>query len=181
MRRESAGGFTLVEMMIVVVIFGILASLAVVGMRKYIQHSKTAEAPQMIGAIKAGQEAYFDETFRYLDVSGGDLDNRYPLDASWDMKVQWGGGDATLRDGFATLGVSSAQAVQYRYSTAAGGPGDSPSFGAGVTAAEYNFPSSTTVQWYVVKAIADLDQDGTYGVYLGSNFSNLIYAKNDDE
>ncbi len=178
--RERA--FTLVELMIVVVVIGILATLAVYGVRRYVLSAKTAEATQMIGAIKAGQEAYFDETFRYLDVNGGLDTNRYPVDADWGSKVQWGGGSgavAQVRNNFATLGVSSSGAVQFRYSSVAGAPGASaPSFGVGVTASEYNFPSSPAVHWYIVKAIADLDEDGVYSVFLGSNFSNEIFSKN---
>ncbi len=184
-RSQRARGFTLLEMMIVVVIIGILATLATYGVRKYINSAKTAEVTQMIGAIKAGQEAYFDETFRYLDISGGKLDDkRYPSAGDWDKKVQWGGGDADARDGFASLGVSSAGAVRYRYSTAAGAPTKSPDFGTGVTATDYNFPpggGTPAVPWYVVKAIGDLDGDGTYAVYLGSNYSNEIYSKNPEE
>lgn len=180
--------FTLVELMIVVVVIGILATLAVYGVRRYVLSAKTAEATQMIGAIKAGQEAFFDETFRYLDVNGGLDTNRYPVDADWGSKVQWGGGTgavAQVRNNFATLGVSSPGAVQFRYSSVAGIPGSSaPSFGVGVTASEYNFPpggGNPAVHWYVVKAIADLDGDGVYSVFLGSNYSNEIFAKNPGE
>ncbi|MGK3984040.1 prepilin-type N-terminal cleavage/methylation domain-containing protein [Sorangium sp. So ce136] len=44
-------GFTLIELMIVVAIIGVLAALAVVGVRSYIATAKTAEAKQVVGAI----------------------------------------------------------------------------------------------------------------------------------
>ncbi|WP_437494454.1 type II secretion system protein [Sorangium sp. So ce1014] len=44
-------GFTLVELMIVVAILGVLAALAIVGVRNYLATAKTAEAKQIVGAI----------------------------------------------------------------------------------------------------------------------------------
>jgi type IV pilus assembly protein PilA len=44
-------GFTLVELMIVVAIIGVLAALAIYGVRKYLANAKTAEARMSIGRI----------------------------------------------------------------------------------------------------------------------------------
>ncbi|HXK18290.1 MAG TPA: type II secretion system protein [Polyangiaceae bacterium] len=55
-------GFTLVELMIVVAIVGILAALAIYGVRKYMANAKSAEARNSIGQMgKDAITAYFKE------------------------------------------------------------------------------------------------------------------------
>jgi type IV pilus assembly protein PilA len=58
--RLKDRGFTLIELMIVVAIVGILAVLAIYGVRKYIANSKTAEARNSLGQIGKDSQTAFE-------------------------------------------------------------------------------------------------------------------------
>lgn len=55
-------GFTLIELMIVVVILGVLASVSVSSYRRFILQSKVSEAPLNLKQIVNGQILYYAET-----------------------------------------------------------------------------------------------------------------------
>jgi type IV pilus assembly protein PilE len=69
LRRATAPGFTLIEVMIVVAIVGILASIALPMYFSYVQRSRIVEATTALGDIRSQMEKYYMDNRTY--VAGG--------------------------------------------------------------------------------------------------------------
>jgi type IV pilus assembly protein PilA len=59
-KMKNKRGFTLVELMIVVAIIGVLAALAIYGVRKYLTNAKSAEARTALGRIAKDAQAAWE-------------------------------------------------------------------------------------------------------------------------
>ena len=69
MFRRSEKGFTLVELMIVVVIIGILASIAIPKFSNLIGKTKASEAKQILGQIIQQEKTYYFTNNAYEDFN----------------------------------------------------------------------------------------------------------------
>ncbi|MDX2053759.1 MAG: prepilin-type N-terminal cleavage/methylation domain-containing protein [Polyangiaceae bacterium] len=174
-------GYTLVELMIVVAMVGVLATLATYGVRKYILASKTVEGPEMLRSIKEAEELYRQETFTYLPTSTSPGSSYFP----WGTTVPTGGkkmnfdcATCTDQSAWNNLNVSTNHPVQFGYEVVTGPVGTAPSAHPKWTIA--GFPASPGDIWYVAYATADLDGDGESLVFAGSSFTSEIISNNND-
>ncbi len=63
--RKSQGGFSLVELMVVVAIIGVLAAIAVPAVNKYIAKARQSEAKTQLSALYTSEKAFYAEYNAY--------------------------------------------------------------------------------------------------------------------
>ena len=108
--HNRKGGFTLIELMIVVAIIGILAAIAIPNFLMFQLRSKTGEAKTNLAAIRTAEEGYFAEFGSYV---GAAPTPALPLIGA--QKRVWIGGD---KISFDTLGWAPEGQVFFDYAVA---------------------------------------------------------------
>lgn len=182
-------GFTLIELMVVVIIVGVLATLGVYGVRKYVFSSKTTEAIHMIGSIKSAEEAYKAETFVYAGQDPSALKSAsslYPQGTNpSSRKYDWTNTGLTepYSQTWAPLGVVSDSPVMYGYVVVKGNNSAlSTDLGDECTGISWgDRGTSNTAPWYIVKAVGDLNGDGNRSCFISCNLTGEIFSVNSDE
>lgn len=130
--HQRKKGFTLVELMIVVVIIGILAALAIPRFMASTTKSKQSEAKQILKQIYVMERAYRQEFDTY-----------------------WGNGisaDASNPDNFARLGVQIGPTARYTYSIVA----DATTFTATANAPDPGLDDDATPDTWTINHLGNL-------------------------
>jgi prepilin-type N-terminal cleavage/methylation domain-containing protein len=171
--HTARAGFSLVELMIVVVITGILSVVAIPSFTSYVQRARTAEATQFLGVIKIRQESYRAEFGSYLPCGVSPLPKDIafkPGDASM-MKNSAAVAFPTTNPCFSQLGARPDGAVRFGYGWVAGRPGDID----GDMQSTYGLTANTADNYFVAQATSDLDGDGTECLFEVTSFTRNVW------
>ena len=109
--HNRKGGFTLIELMIVVAIIGILAAIAIPNFLMFQLRSKTGEAKTNLAALRTAEEGYFAEFGGYVTTVQWPVRVNPP-----SQKNQW-----AAEPTFDTLGWAPEGEVYYVYQVVSSG------------------------------------------------------------
>ncbi len=166
MARPSQLGMTLIELMIVVAIIGILASIAVYMFSRTQAKARASEVPAVFAEFRIRQESFHLENGRYLSTGVDDTDlypdtgPAVPKDGAIAIDLS-----APAAAGWAALRFSSEKSALYcSYVTQAGVPGPTPPATVpGATANIFGFDNTTTpaTNWFYMIGECNLDGDSS--------------------
>jgi prepilin-type N-terminal cleavage/methylation domain-containing protein len=178
--RRRARGFTLVELMTVVVMVGILAAIGISLFRKWVYHSRSVEAVGMIESIRVAQERWRAENGMYLDVSSS-LSTPYPMASPGRTLYDWNqvGGDQYAR--WRLLNPTVSGPVMFGYSTKAGPPFSAMAIPDCNDKPTWPAVNQTLEPWYVIQAVGDTNADGIKSYYVAASLNGEIYRENEGE
>jgi len=133
--HNRKGGFTLIELMIVVAIIGILAAIAIPNFLRFQLKAKSSEGKTNLAAIRTSEESYYSEFGVYVSALAS------PAAADLNLKVPFSNALNGSDAGFDRLGWAPEGYVFFNYMVAVDDPAS---------------PSEFTAT-----AQADIDKDGT--------------------
>ena len=150
--RKRLRGFTLLELMAVVIILGILSVVAVVSYKKYQAKARLMQGYGYIHQLRTKQEMYYSSYSQYVSTGSG-LTAFYPFQASsptylnpgtaWGINCSSTSGDATA-EGFCALGFSPGSYTNWAFVTLGWYPG---------TSTTTTCINDTTKPWWVIRVM----------------------------
>ena len=168
-------GFTLIELMVVVVIVGILATVAVGSYKRFTRRARVQEAIAMLGDIRIKQETYYQTYHRYVSTSASTNDF-WPNVADWrEQDTIWGidctqAGDVAAHPGWCALGAGyrTIEVINFEFQVIARDP-TTP------VIPPVKYITNPNVDWWYARARADFDVDGVFSdIYLSSEMKEPI-------
>jgi type IV pilus assembly protein PilA len=124
---KRRGGFTLIEVMIVVAIIGILAAIAITNFLKFQLKAKTSEGKTNLAAIRTAEESLFADSGNYVSA------NASPAAAGMNVKVAFVNVDGTDQ-GFDRMGWAPEGRVYFNYGVTVSGAAFTAAAGADIDA-----------------------------------------------
>jgi prepilin-type N-terminal cleavage/methylation domain-containing protein len=178
--RSVRRGFSLVELMAVVVISGVLAVLGIAMFRRNIVASRSTEATAIIEGVRGAQHMYMSENHSYLNVSVANNGNQwYPQPNPVNQRSAWNNPNHVDYPQWKQLGLPLNKQVMFSYLVNAGGPGVAmPTLSAFKAPPVFPLPQ---LDWYVIQARGDTDGNGVFALYATTSLSNEIYSENDGD
>jgi type IV pilus assembly protein PilE len=186
-RKQGAEGFTLIEMMIVVVIIAVLVTVAIIAYTRHIKKTRMVKEKVFVSKIQALQETYFQQHGNYLNVTGesafypatlptGDAVPFAPTSASpctCPNVCCWALLGARPESGHSYLQWRVAAAVPTGTPPTISGPSSSGGEAVGIQAG---------VPWYYILARGDLQGDGAPNTTIYANSVKTdIWSQNEGD
>jgi len=167
-------GFSLIELMIVVVIMGILATVAASSYTRFSRRARLQEAVSFLADIRIKQETYYQTYHRYVST-GANENDFWPAAMDWKKGNPWGfdcnvAAQAAAHPGWCSLGASflATQEVYFQYVAVGRNPTNPV-----VPNAQYI--KDSTRDWWYARAAADFDSNGVFSdIWLSSELREPI-------
>jgi type IV pilus assembly protein PilA len=131
--NNRKGGFTLIELMIVVAIIGILAAIAIPNFLRFQLKAKSSEGKTNLAAIRTAEESYYAEFGLYVSAIES------PAAPGKNLKIKFDNSANGTDKGFDRLGWSPEGYVFFSYEVG----------------------QAATYSQFTATAEADIDADGT--------------------
>lgn len=157
---KNKAGFSLIELIIVVAIIALLATIAIPSFNRFLAKTKRTEAYINLHAIYAAQKAYWAEHGTYAAALSGDGG------CGWKPEGYHGGGSETKHNFNYTYGFPGSEGTHYFTGSLA----TSPSNLSGAKASKDGF---------VAIAAGDIDGDGVADILMVDQFNTIKVIQDD--
>jgi type IV pilus assembly protein PilA len=161
--HSRRGGFTLIELMIVVAIIGILAAIAIPNFLRFQLKAKSSEGKTNLAAIRTAEESYFAEYGLYVSALPS------PPGLADNIKTNFA--HPVAGEGFDRLGWSPEGQVYFNYSAEINAAAD-----GFTSAAHADIDNDTDPQYWGYKKVGSAQVDGkdhgAYGQCAGADLTN---------